>query len=104
MAGSMTPPIRSPLWPVKSGPSAFGINDVDSSDDDEEANPTLNDKTVSKPRTVPRSVSVSFLEFSSSICLNVEQDKLVMAYAFLFLSSLASHSHSHISRMSQQSI
>ncbi|KAK4393393.1 putative vacuolar amino acid transporter YPQ3 [Sesamum angolense] len=26
MAGSMTPPIRSYLWPIKSGPSAVGID------------------------------------------------------------------------------
>lgn len=58
MAGSTTPPIRSYLWPVKSGPSAVGI-DSDSSSDDE-TNPIPSRNVATKPKPIPR--SVSFLE------------------------------------------
>ncbi|XP_031095700.1 lysosomal amino acid transporter 1 homolog isoform X2 [Ipomoea triloba] len=37
LAGSATPPFRSSLWPIKSGPSALGIQDNDASSDDDEA-------------------------------------------------------------------
>lgn len=59
MAGSTTPPIRSYLWPVKSGPSAVGIDNDSSSDD--ETNPIPSRNVVTKPKPIPR--SVSFLEF-----------------------------------------
>ncbi|KAL6526235.1 hypothetical protein OROMI_029875 [Orobanche minor] len=57
MAGSTTPPIRSYLWPIKSGPSAVGIENDSSSDDEANPNPNPNPsrKTVSKPRPIPRS-------------------------------------------------
>ncbi|KAK6128887.1 hypothetical protein DH2020_037367 [Rehmannia glutinosa] len=51
LAGSTTPPIRSYLWPIKSGPSAVGVENDSSSDD--EANPISARNTVSKPRPIP---------------------------------------------------
>lgn len=57
MAGSTTPPVRSYLWPVKSGPSAVGIDDS-SSDEDDSSNPVPSRNAVSKPKPIPRSVSI----------------------------------------------
>ncbi|KAL0343575.1 UNVERIFIED_CONTAM: putative vacuolar amino acid transporter YPQ1 [Sesamum angustifolium] len=51
MAGSTTPPIRSYLWPVKSGPSAGGIDNNSSSDDED--NPTPSRQSVSRPKPIP---------------------------------------------------
>ncbi|KAL0350577.1 UNVERIFIED_CONTAM: Seven transmembrane protein 1 [Sesamum radiatum] len=51
MAGSTTPPIRSYLWPVKSGPSAVGIDNNSSSDDED--NPTPSRQSVSRPKPIP---------------------------------------------------
>ncbi|KAG8369497.1 hypothetical protein BUALT_Bualt14G0019800 [Buddleja alternifolia] len=53
MAGSTTPPIRSYLWPIKSGPSAVGIDNDSSSDD--EANPIPSNHSHTKPKPIPRS-------------------------------------------------
>ncbi|XP_022851747.1 uncharacterized protein LOC111373448 [Olea europaea var. sylvestris] len=54
LAGSTTPPIRSFLWPVRSGPSAMGL-DNDSSSDDETGE--ISKKHVSQPKPIARSVS-----------------------------------------------
>ncbi|PIN21506.1 hypothetical protein CDL12_05792 [Handroanthus impetiginosus] len=65
LAGSTTPPIRSYLRPIKSGPSALGI-DSDFSDDDE-ANPIPARKTV-KHKPIPRSVGAgAFLATSANM-------------------------------------
>ncbi|CAA2969287.1 probable vacuolar amino acid transporter YPQ1 [Olea europaea subsp. europaea] len=52
LAGSTTPPIRSFLWPVRSGPSAMGL-DNDSSSDDETGE--ISKKHVSQPKPIARS-------------------------------------------------
>lgn len=57
MAGSSTPPFRSNLRPIVSGPSAVGLNHDDSSDDDAVDAP-LN-ISGSQPKPIPRSVSES---------------------------------------------
>lgn len=54
LAGSATPPIRSYLWPVKSGPSAIGIDDGSSSDD-ETPETTTTKASISQPKPIPRS-------------------------------------------------
>lgn len=55
LAGSGTPPFRTYLRDVKSGPSAMELNG-DSSDD--EASPNLSENST-QPRPIPHSVSVS---------------------------------------------
>jgi len=57
LAGSNTPPFRSYLRAAKSGPSAVGL-DNESSSDDEAAAPVSATSTVSQPRPIPRSVSI----------------------------------------------
>ncbi|KAH6832158.1 PQ-loop repeat family protein / transmembrane family protein, partial [Perilla frutescens var. hirtella] len=77
MAGSTTPPIRSYLWPVKSGPSAVGIDNDSSSDD--EANPIPHRNVVSKPKPIPRSAGYgAFL--ATSINMPRESKALVQVY------------------------
>nr|GMC97170.1 lysosomal amino acid transporter 1 homolog isoform X2 [Ipomoea batatas] len=52
LAGSATPPFRSSLWPIKSGPSALGIQDNDGSSDDEAAKNYSFIQTKGFPRSV----------------------------------------------------
>nr|GMC95134.1 probable vacuolar amino acid transporter YPQ1 [Ipomoea batatas] len=52
LAGSATPPFRSSLWPIKSGPSALGIQDNDASSDDEAANKNY---SFTQTKGIPRS-------------------------------------------------
>lgn len=54
LAGSATPPIRSSLWPVRSGPSAIGLEDGSSSEDEatQNASPTT---STTHPKPIPRS-------------------------------------------------
>lgn len=56
MAGSCTPPFRSYLRIARSGPSAVGLDDGSSSDDDTPQVATV--KSISKPKSIPRSVSL----------------------------------------------
>ncbi|KAI3452114.1 hypothetical protein Pfo_008779 [Paulownia fortunei] len=80
MAGSTTPPIRSYLWPIKSGPSAVGIDNDSSSDD--EANPIPARKSVSKPKPIPRSAGYgAFL--ATSINMPRETKALMQVYVGL---------------------
>ncbi|GER30793.1 PQ-loop repeat family protein / transmembranefamily protein [Striga asiatica] len=74
LAGSMTPPIRSYLWPIKSGPSALGLENDSSSDD--EANPSpspspntiLATQTASRPKPISRSAGYgAFLATSMNL-------------------------------------
>ncbi|KAL3813547.1 hypothetical protein ACJIZ3_014815 [Penstemon smallii] len=53
MAGSTTPPMRSYLWPIKSGPSAVGIENDSSSEDEANLIPPKN--SVTKYKHIPRS-------------------------------------------------
>ncbi|KAL8471949.1 hypothetical protein ACS0TY_028623 [Phlomoides rotata] len=53
MAGSTTPPTVSYLWPVKSGPSAVGIRDDSSSDDEPDST------SVTNPKPIPRSSRIA---------------------------------------------
>lgn len=55
MAGSATPPFRSNLRPIKSGPSAIGMDNDYSSDDETVEAPPMN--SISQPKPIPRSVS-----------------------------------------------
>ncbi|GAA0165758.1 hypothetical protein LIER_21079 [Lithospermum erythrorhizon] len=60
LAGSATPPARSNLWPVRSGPSAVRINDSSSGSDDEgETNrpSTISSNSSSQPTPIPRSAA-----------------------------------------------
>ncbi|CAK7339505.1 unnamed protein product [Dovyalis caffra] len=77
MAASDTPPFRSYLKVAKSGPSAMGL-DNESSSDDEAAAPATVTKTVSQPRPIPRSAGYgTFLATS----LNLPRSKaLTQAY------------------------
>ncbi|KAK6154898.1 hypothetical protein DH2020_009146 [Rehmannia glutinosa] len=80
LAGSTTPPIRSYLWPIKSGPSAVGVENDSSSDD--EANPISARNTVSKPRPIPRSAGYgAFL--ATTINMPRETKALMQAYVGL---------------------
>lgn len=80
MAGSTTPPIRSYLWPVKSGPSAVGIDNDSSSED--ETNPVPSRNVVSKPKPIPRSAGYgAFL--ATSLNMPREAKGLVQVYAAL---------------------
>uniref|UniRef100_A0A2N9EFN5 Uncharacterized protein n=1 Tax=Fagus sylvatica TaxID=28930 RepID=A0A2N9EFN5_FAGSY len=56
MAGSGTPPFRTYLRAVKSGPSTMELN-CDSSSEDESA-PTQSNSSASQPRPIPRSVQI----------------------------------------------
>ena len=68
MAASTTPPIRmrSYLWPIKSGPSAVGI--ANNSSPDNEARPIPSRNGATKPKPIPRSVSL--IQSLFVICLN----------------------------------
>ncbi|KAL0283252.1 UNVERIFIED_CONTAM: hypothetical protein Sradi_7235700, partial [Sesamum radiatum] len=79
MAGSTTPPIRSYLWPVKSGPSAVGIDNNSSSDDED--NPTPSRQSVSRPKPIPRSDTEHFWQHRST-CLG-KTKALMQAYVGL---------------------
>ncbi|MCD7448841.1 hypothetical protein HAX54_046934 [Datura stramonium] len=66
LAGSSTPPFRSNLRPIASGPSAVGLNPDYSSDDDTVDAP-LN-ISVSQPKPIPRSAGYgAFLATSSGM-------------------------------------
>ncbi|KAL3649380.1 hypothetical protein CASFOL_005783 [Castilleja foliolosa] len=79
LAGSMTPPIRSHLWPIKSGPSAVGIENDSSSDDEADSNPLPDSKTGSKPKPIPRSVGYgAFL--ATSMNMPRDSNALVQVY------------------------
>lgn len=55
LAGSATPPIRSYLWSTRSGPSAVGLDNDSSSDDEADNAATSNKKSISQPKPIPRS-------------------------------------------------
>ncbi|XP_047977380.1 uncharacterized protein LOC125219449 [Salvia hispanica] len=79
MAGSSTPPIglRSYLWPIKSGPSAVGLDNDSSSDDEAHTVPPRN--AVSKPKPIPRSAGYgAFL--ATSFNMPRETKALVQVY------------------------
>ncbi|KAL3525767.1 hypothetical protein ACH5RR_014139 [Cinchona calisaya] len=68
LAGSPTPPIRSSLWLVKSGPSAIGIEDGSSSDDETTENANASPTATTQPKSIPRSAGYgAFLATSMSI-------------------------------------
>ncbi|XP_061949199.1 uncharacterized protein LOC133672715 isoform X1 [Populus nigra] len=78
MAGSNTPPFRSYLRAAKSGPSAVGL-DNESSSDDEVAAPVSSTSTVSQPRPIPRSAGYgTFL--ATSLNLPLQSKALTQAY------------------------
>ncbi|KAL3526698.1 hypothetical protein ACH5RR_011354 [Cinchona calisaya] len=78
LAGSATPPIRSSLWPVRSGPSAIGIDDGSWSSEEDESN--LQNAPPTKP--LPRSVGyAAFL--ATSMCLPPQTKAMMQAYAGL---------------------
>lgn len=60
LAGNVTPPSRTYMRVAKSGPSAMGLNEDSSSDDEAHSVP------ATQPRQIPRS-AVS--ESSLSVCL-----------------------------------
>lgn len=57
LAGSATPPNRSYPWSTRSGPSAVGLDNDSSSDDEADNAATSNKKSISQPKPIPRSVS-----------------------------------------------
>ncbi|XP_031115048.1 probable vacuolar amino acid transporter YPQ1 isoform X1 [Ipomoea triloba] len=66
MAGSATPPFRTNLWLAKSGPSALGMDNDCSSDDETVEAPSMN--SISQPKPIPRSAGYgAFLTTSLSI-------------------------------------
>lgn len=70
LAGSKTPPMRSYLKPIKSGPSALGLNHDSSDDDGDDVAPSVEAKTrrVSKPKPIPRSAGyAAFLATSMNM-------------------------------------
>lgn len=78
LAGSNTPPFRSYLRAAKSGPSAVGL-DNESSSDDEVAAPVSATSTVSQPRPIPRSAGYgTFL--ATSLNLPLQSKALTQAY------------------------
>ncbi|KAL8044343.1 hypothetical protein ABFX02_08G040600 [Erythranthe guttata] len=80
MAGSTTPPMRSYLWPVKSGPSAIGLDNNSSSDD--ESNPIPPRNSISRPKPIPKSVGYgAFL--ATSMNMPRESRALVQVYVGL---------------------
>ncbi|KZV14273.1 hypothetical protein F511_43949 [Dorcoceras hygrometricum] len=80
MAGSTTPPVRSHLGPVRSGPSAVGLGH-DSSSDDEDTQITTQ-KYSSKPKGIPRSAGYGTL-LVTSISLPPDANALMHVYAGL---------------------
>ncbi|KAL3583624.1 hypothetical protein D5086_014685 [Populus alba] len=78
LAGSDTPPFRSYLRAAKSGPSAVGLGN-ESSSDDEAAAPVSVSNTVSQPRPIPRSAGYgTFL--ATSLNLPLQSKALTQAY------------------------
>ncbi|CAA0840884.1 PQ-loop repeat family protein / transmembrane family protein [Striga hermonthica] len=82
LAGSMTPPIRSYLWPIKSGPSALGLENDSSSDDEVNPSPSpspntiLATQTASRPKPISRSAGYGAF-FATSMNLPRESNALV---------------------------
>ncbi|CAI9763327.1 unnamed protein product [Fraxinus pennsylvanica] len=76
LAGSTTPPIRSYLWPVRSGPSAMGLED-DSLSDDETGE--ISKKHVSQPKPIARSAGYgAFL--ATTISMPQQTKALMLVY------------------------
>ncbi|XP_059623739.1 probable vacuolar amino acid transporter YPQ3 [Cornus florida] len=67
LASSSTPPIRSYLRAAQSGPSAMGL-DNDSSSEDETTFQFSSNKSISQPKTIPRSAGYgAFLAASANL-------------------------------------
>ncbi|CAI9110019.1 OLC1v1009978C1 [Oldenlandia corymbosa var. corymbosa] len=77
LAGSATPPIRSSAWPVRSGPSAIGIPDGCSSDD--ETFSTAPPTSSSLPKPVPRSVGYGAL-FTTTMSMPHQSNAMMQGY------------------------
>lgn len=83
MAGSDTPPFRSYLRAAKSGPSAVGL-DNESSSDDEAAAPVSVTKTGSQPRSIPRSVSIQSNIYLCVLLQEMENIQMVLLSFLIF--------------------
>ncbi|XP_020537321.1 probable vacuolar amino acid transporter YPQ1 isoform X2 [Jatropha curcas] len=81
MAGSGTPPFRGYLRAARSGPSAMGLDNESSSDDEAS---TVSVKSVSQPRPIPRSVGYgTFLATS----VNLPRQSKALTYAYTGITS-----------------
>jgi len=80
LAGNVTPPSRTYMRVTKSGPSAMGLNDDDSSSDDE-----AHSVPATQPRLIPRSaVSEPFLKCMSGITMSLMKSQWVTLLSFWF--------------------
>ncbi|XP_021900403.1 seven transmembrane protein 1 isoform X2 [Carica papaya] len=77
MAGSGTPPFRTYLRTARSGPSATGVLDSDSSSDEETAHSA---KKTSRPRPIPRTTGAYGTFLAASVTLPLHSDALKEAY------------------------
>ncbi|XP_041002250.1 probable vacuolar amino acid transporter YPQ3 isoform X3 [Juglans microcarpa x Juglans regia] len=82
LAGSGTPPFRSYLRAAKSGPSAMEALHNDSSSEDEAA-PIPSNKSVSRPRPIPRSAAGYGTFLAASVNLPLQTKGLTEAYVGL---------------------
>ncbi|KAL3616435.1 hypothetical protein CASFOL_039825 [Castilleja foliolosa] len=79
LAGSMTPPMRSHLWPIKSVPSRVGIQNDSSSDDEADSNSLPVRRTGTKPKPIPRSAGYSAF-LATTMIMPRDSNALVQAY------------------------
>ncbi|GAB4847098.1 hypothetical protein Ancab_026108 [Ancistrocladus abbreviatus] len=77
LAGSGTPPFRSYLRAARSGPSAMGLDEQSSSED--EATPVSTNKPTSQPKPIPRPGTRGAV-LAASLNLPVRSNALMQAY------------------------
>lgn len=88
LAGNVTPPSRTYMRVTKSGPSAMGLNDYDSSSDDE-----AQSVPATQPRLIPRSAGSYGTFLAASINLPHQSNALKVGYIALSGRKLLSQEH-----------
>ncbi|EPS64909.1 hypothetical protein M569_09870, partial [Genlisea aurea] len=100
MAGSFTPPFRSYLWPVRSGPSTVGLRNDSSSDDDDDGGDDRaveipSRATASRPKPIPRSAAMGAF-VGSSMSMPGKTKALMYAVGFTTRKLLQEHGSSSV--------
>ncbi|CAL5187984.1 unnamed protein product [Lathyrus oleraceus] len=96
LAGNMTPPSRTYLRVAKSGPSAMGLSEDSSSDDESHSPPTT------QPRLIPRSAGSYGTFLATSVSLPMQGNALKVGYIALTGRKLLSQEHAtHHSALGQ---
>ncbi|XP_058777901.1 seven transmembrane protein 1 [Vicia villosa] len=87
LAGNMTPPSRTYMRVAKSGPSAMGLDENSSSDDEAHSPP------ATQPRLIPRSAGSYGTFLATSLSLPMQSNALKVGYIALTGRKLLSQEH-----------